>query len=96
MSAPTFRTTRNRKSHNAGGKRFAPTSNNPAHGHGATALSWLGAGLFILGIVLTAVSGIGVSFWVLGGLAVQLWIVAALMRPIEAIWSLLEERLPKS
>lgn len=34
-------------------------------------------------------------FWVLAGLAVQLWVVSAVIRPIEAIFTLLNERLPK-
>lgn len=70
-------------------------SNKPdSHGHNAAALSWIGGGLFIFGIVL-GIAGTPMSFWVLAGLAVQLWIVAALIRPIEAIWTLLNERLPK-
>lgn len=66
------------------------------HGGGAAGLSWIGAGLFVIGIVLGAASGSSVLFWVFGGLAVQLWIVGAIIRPIEAIFTLLNERIPKS
>lgn len=67
-----------------------------AHGGGAAGLSWIGAGVFVIGIVLGAASGSPVLFWVLGGLAVQLWIVGAILRPIEAIFTLLNERMPKN
>lgn len=76
------------------GKKGHFTDKPDSHGHNASALSWIGGGLFIFGIVL-GIAGTPMSFWVLTGLAVQLWIVAALIRPLEAIWTLLNKRLPK-
>lgn len=75
-------------------KRRGHFANKPAsHGGGAALLSWIGAGLFVVGIAVGAATA-GVGLYVLGGLAVQCWIVAIIIKPIEAIWTLLNERLP--
>lgn len=64
----------------------------PTHGHGASGLAWIGVGLFVFGIVLYAATGSPVASWVLAGIAVQCWMVSAIVRPIEAIWTLLNEK----
>lgn len=66
------------------------------HGGGAALVSWIGAGCFVLGIILGAISGTPIPFWVFAGLAVQLWIVGMIIRPIEAVFTLLNERLPRN
>lgn len=76
-------------------KRRGHFANKPdTHGGGAALLSWLGAGLFVAGIVWGIASG-SIGFFVLGGLAVQCWIVSIILKPVEAIWTLLNERLPR-
>lgn len=80
-------------------KKFAKKghfSDKPdTHGHGASALSWIGGGLVIIGIILGIASESATITWVLLGVAVQFWLVSAIIRPLEAIWTLLNERLPK-
>lgn len=77
------------------GKKGHFSDKPDTHGHGASALSWIGGGLFVFGIILGATTTSAPAFWVLAGLAVQCWIVAAIIRPIEAIWKLLNDRLPR-
>lgn len=90
------RTSRNRKQFaQPGSDGKDRVSDAPGHGNNASALSWIGGGVLVIGIILGAATQSAVAFWVLAGLAVQLWIVSAIIRPIEAIWALLNERLPK-
>ena len=96
MSAETFRPPRGRKNFVTEPKQSRFAQKEPTHGGGAAALSWIGAGLFIIGIIVSVASGTALMFWVLGGLAVQVWIVSAIIRPLEAIWTLLNERLPRN
>ena len=96
MSAETFRPQRGRNKFVTEPKKSRFSDKPATHGGGAAALSWIGAGLFIIGIIVSIASETAFMFWVLGGLAVQLWIVSAIIRPLEAIWTLLNERLPKS
>lgn len=63
------------------------------HGGSSAALSWMGVGFFIIGIVLSSISMNPITFWALGFIAVQMWIASAVVRPIEAIFTLLKEKL---
>lgn len=63
--------------------------------NGAFYLTVLGIVAILIGIGVAIVSQQALAFWIIGGLGFQLWVVAFIVRPIEAIWDLLNERLPK-
>ena len=55
-------------------------------------MSWMGLGVLVIGIIMGAMSASPIPFWALGFIAVQMWIASAVIRPIEAIFTLLKEQ----